>query len=78
MRMPVCRSSSIIAEILASVRHASRKALYSILESTLGGLTSYRGWAMFAAGFASVYSLSLRNRKKDLMELIFREIDLAV
>ncbi len=78
MRMPVCKNNSTIAYIRTSLRHASRSARYSSLERMRGGFTSYLGCAMSMAGSTVTTPEAFRNRKKVLMELIFRETDFGV
>lgn len=53
IRMPVWRRSSTIAEMRESVLQASRRARYSSLLKTRGGLRSYLGWLTVAAGLTS-------------------------
>ncbi len=60
MRMPVWRRISTMAEMRESERQASRRARYSSLLRTRGGLRSYLGWLTEAAGLTSTRFWLLR------------------
>lgn len=67
-----------MAERRLSSRQASRRARYSMRESALGGAISYLGCVTCWAGLDWTRPWDFRNLKRDLMELTFRLIDLAV
>lgn len=66
------------AERRMSSRQASLRARYSSRDKMRGGAISYLGWETLVAGLVSMKLFLAKNRKNDLMELILREMDLAV